>query len=166
MSSSLEQLDIRNASGKWLDYWGHLVSIDRSTDDIDNDTQYRSRIQYQPLGVRSNNFALHLAIESATGRTASVSDGGKPYVLSGSYLSSSGASLSYPGTTFPYFTSASSTWTRTLERLGPVTGSGTFIISLSLNSEETSIPQPVLSSLVPLINKWRPIGMPYVIQSL
>ena len=323
MSSSLEQMDLRNAAGKWLDYWGHLLSIDRSTDDIGNDSQYRSRIQYQSLGIRSNNFALYLAVQAATGRNVSVSDGGKPYVLSGSYLSSSGTLLAYPGTTFPYVnygssttyspstqtldttdifrdtvlgtatatgssgstsitiassspvtaflpgylidskitvaagsfvvgtryiildlgsaTSAnwntgagtssvtytigssfvaatngsvatggsvayslipdgtyivsntsstggngtlvlsnaltgalsstpifsySSTWTRTLERLGPVTGSGTFIISLSLNADETSLPQPVLSSLVPLINKWKPVGMPYVIQSL
>lgn len=103
MTSTLGQIDLRVASGYWLDYWGHLLGINRNTTDVENDDQYRLRIQFQSLGVRSTNLGIQKAVSTSVQRKCFVSDGGKPYVFSGSYTSSANTLLPSIGTIYPSY---------------------------------------------------------------
>jgi hypothetical protein len=51
-------------------------------------------------------------------------------------------------------------------KIGPDTGAGSFIAYVGLLSGESSLPSSAVSALTYLINKWKPAGMPFVIQSL
>ena len=85
MQSSLQQMDLRLASGSWLDYWGKLFSVSRSGFDYTNDSLYRARLQAETGGQKTNNVGLEDLLSSTLGRVVSVQDGGKPFTLSGTY---------------------------------------------------------------------------------
>lgn len=50
-------------------------------------------------------------------------------------------------------------------QLGPNTGAGSFIVYLKKNSDESIIPQSVTSLLTTVVNRWKPAGISFVIQS-
>lgn len=50
-------------------------------------------------------------------------------------------------------------------QLGPSTGAGSFIVYLKKNSGETTISQSVTSLLTTVVNRWKPAGISFVIQS-
>jgi hypothetical protein len=50
-------------------------------------------------------------------------------------------------------------------RTGPTTGAGSFVVYIQLYDTEYVLPQPVYSSLITLVNKWKPAGIPFMIKS-
>jgi hypothetical protein len=50
-------------------------------------------------------------------------------------------------------------------RTGPTTGAGSFVVYVELYDTEYVLPQPVYSSLITLVNKWKPAGIPFMIKS-
>ncbi|NBS88412.1 hypothetical protein EBS67_00105 [bacterium] len=140
MTSTLGQIDLRVASGYWLDYWGHLLGIDRNTTDIENDDQYRLRIQFQSLGVRSTNLGIQKAVSTSVQRKCFVSDGGKPYVFSGSYTSSANTPLPSIGTIYPSYL-----WISTATSLTSTTTVGS-IRKNSVESTAVSLGIPMIST--------------------
>lgn len=87
---ALQQMDLRIAQGKWLDFWGTLFSIPRISGEYGNDDGYRARLQSTIIGLGSTNVALENFVTSFTGRLCSVKDGGQPYALSGTNISATG----------------------------------------------------------------------------
>lgn len=69
---SMQQLDVRFASGRWLDWWGILYGVPRATEETD--AAYRKRITWEVMAPRCNNTALEIIIKDALGYDATVSD--------------------------------------------------------------------------------------------
>lgn len=69
----IRQIDIRLASGPWLDLWGEVWNIPRAAGE--SDSAYRNRIIYTITLPRVNNRALEALILRALGRQAVVADG-------------------------------------------------------------------------------------------
>jgi hypothetical protein len=67
------QMDLRQAEGEWLDFWGVLYGVGRPP--LEEDTRYRTRIDYLSLRPRSNNVAIEAAIGAILGLDATVTDG-------------------------------------------------------------------------------------------
>lgn len=67
------QIDIRQATGPWLDLWGLVWAIPRLP--AESDAAYRNRIIYTLTLPRANNQALEILIFRAFGRIATVRDG-------------------------------------------------------------------------------------------
>ena len=238
--AALSQTDLRLTTEQWADFWGHLLSVDRTSVDIGNDIVYKKRILREAVYPKSNNVALSELVTSITGRDSSVVDGGNPMILGGSsasvgvfdfaipnaLASSTSASLAPKvgdatrstltvGGTFtgkivsgqlltaPTTTGLTSNTYRVSEfltgsggagtylvsggattfgpttitftlptvgtldsgQLGPSTGAGSFIVYLKKNSGETTISQSVTSLLTTVVNRWKPAGISFVIQS-
>lgn len=70
----IEQMDVYQAVGPWLDLWGLIWHIPRVADE--GDVAYRRRIIYSLTLPRANNRALEALILRALGRSATVNDGG------------------------------------------------------------------------------------------
>lgn len=85
MFAAIQQTDVRQSTGKWIDYWGHLLGIDRFGSELNDDIGYRNRIQRDAVDQKSNNIAIEKLSEAATSRNTNVVDGGRPFLLSGSY---------------------------------------------------------------------------------
>lgn len=93
---ALSEMDLRTADNTWLDYWGKFFGYPRTSLEIGNDFLYRSRLQQEVTGFKSNNIALELLISASTGRDVSVRDGGQPFTFSGStYTGTSVATTNY-----------------------------------------------------------------------
>lgn len=69
----IRQVDIRRASGAWLDLWGQVWNIPRTSGEIDS--AYRDRLIYTITLPRVNNRGLEALILRALGRQATVADG-------------------------------------------------------------------------------------------
>lgn len=102
MQSSLRQMDLRLASGSWLDYWGKLFSVSRSGFDYNNDSLYRARLQAETGGQKTNNVGLEDLLSSTLDRVVTVQDGGKPFTLSGTYNYAYGAATFSSGSSSIY----------------------------------------------------------------
>ena len=85
--AALSQTDLRLTTEQWADFWGHLLSVDRTSVDIGNDIVYKKRILREAVYPKSNNLALSDLVTSITGRDSSVVDGGNPMILGGSSAS-------------------------------------------------------------------------------
>jgi len=85
--AALSQTDLRLTTEQWADFWGHLLSVDRTSIDIGNDIVYKKRILREAVYPKSNNVALSDLVTSITGRDSSVVDGGNPMILGGSSTS-------------------------------------------------------------------------------
>jgi hypothetical protein len=247
MKAALAQTDLRLAQEKWIDYWGRQLGITRQGNELYSDETYKNRIQAQITQQKSNNVALEYFVTSATGRSASVVDGGRPILLAGSAVIG-GVNTAITGTSLPtvdgsgftvnttingsngiatatiatggmgYKGGGSGTLTFTITggtslatgsvsvlngvatgtititsagngyaagsnvattatgstglttydesyRAGPTTGAGSFVVYVGLYDTEYVLPQPVYSSLITLINKWKPAGIPFMIKS-
>lgn len=72
LNEALAQLDIRTASGEWLDDWGRYFTVPRLP--AEPDDRYRQRIVTDPLRVLCNNNALAQLIELQTGIRVDIVD--------------------------------------------------------------------------------------------
>lgn len=73
LDTGIAQMDLRQAAGQWLDWWGALYGVPRPS--LEADARYRTRIQYYTLKPRSNNVAIADAIGAVLGVVATVEDG-------------------------------------------------------------------------------------------
>lgn len=81
MISALKQTDLHLAEKEWLDYWGNVIGVPRVTAEFNSDEFYRKRIQREAIYPKSNNWAIASMLRWATGLTATVTDGGQPFIL-------------------------------------------------------------------------------------
>jgi hypothetical protein len=98
----------------------------------------------------------------ASSTTSTTGRGG-----AGTYVVSSSASITSRSLTANVISDPNG-WTsvNNTYKIGPDTGAGSFIAYVGLLSGESSLPPSAVSALTYLINKWKPAGMPFVIQSL
>lgn len=73
LDMSLTQMDIRTASGRWLDWWGNLYGVARLN--FETDAHYRKRIVWEVMAPRANNVALEAILKEVLGYDARVTDG-------------------------------------------------------------------------------------------
>lgn len=68
----IAQMDLRQAEGEWLDFWGNLYGVGRPA--LEEDSRYRTRIAYLTLRPRANGVAIEDAIRAIYGVAATVDD--------------------------------------------------------------------------------------------
>lgn len=124
MKLALNQLDLRLASDKWLDYWGTMFGVSRSGFDYNNDSFYRYRLQAETSGQAATNVGMEDLLSSTLGRNVTVQDGGKPFALSGTYGYAYGIATFLSGSSSVY--------------LSPYSGS-TFVLNQTVVTSDTSI---------------------------
>jgi hypothetical protein len=81
VKNALRQTDLRVASGQWLNYWGDILGIPRSTSEIGLDENYRGRLLWETIMPKTNNWAIADILENALNGRARVVDGGAPFLL-------------------------------------------------------------------------------------
>lgn len=96
---SVQQLDVRFASGRWLDWWGILYGVPRVNNETDN--AYRKRITWEVMAPRCNNTALEIILKEALGYDATVSDSGGFAITWYSNRNAAGTPLRDPATGYP-----------------------------------------------------------------
>jgi hypothetical protein len=67
-----QQLDVRLASGRWLDWWGILYGVPRTASETDD--AYRLRITWEVMAPRCNNTAMEIILKEALGYDSVISD--------------------------------------------------------------------------------------------
>ena len=73
--SASEQLYLHTASSQWLDIWCRdYFGIPRYPDESDSD--FMSRVRAEVLSVKSNNFAIEMSVQQATGVILQIIDKG------------------------------------------------------------------------------------------
>lgn len=72
LDAGMRQLDVRQASGQWLDWWGSLYGVPRPN--LEGDSRYRTRIAYYSVRPRANNVAIQGAILAIFGLASTVVD--------------------------------------------------------------------------------------------
>jgi hypothetical protein len=72
LDEAVRQLDVRYASGRWLDWWGILYGVPRSL--YETDDRYRRRITYEVMAPRANNIAMEIILKEALGYESKISD--------------------------------------------------------------------------------------------
>lgn len=85
MTAAITQTDLRQSSGKWTDYWGHVLGVERLGSEVTDDIGYRNRIQREVVDQKANNIAIEKLAETSVSRKVNIVDGGQPFILSGSY---------------------------------------------------------------------------------
>lgn len=78
MRSFIYQIDQRLASGKWIDFWGNAIGLNRHDSEILEDLQYKLRIRHEISYPKVNNVALNQIIQIAGGPKVYLSDGSAP----------------------------------------------------------------------------------------
>lgn len=143
---------------------GLRVNITASSGSITNISIYTAGMGYNH-GISGSNTVIFTVNGGTTLAQCSVSvSNGVPY---GSITIISGGS-GYSTSTNVLTTQTNGTNNTTYDtsyRIGPTTGAGSFIVYILLKDGETALPQPLYSSLLQLINKWKPAGIPFVIKS-
>lgn len=78
LKNAIAQINLRLSSGKWQDFWGHLLGIDRYTSELLDDLSYKTRIQNDLTFPKVNNIALEILLSSVNRPIVTVTDGGSP----------------------------------------------------------------------------------------
>lgn len=130
----LRETDLRYADGVWVDRWGVLYGIVRSTGETDG--PYARRINFSAVQPKTNNFAISLIIKQALGvATATVTDVGPAMFQVNLGLTDDAAN--------PYDTSAINSFIKTYKALGTAG-----VLSLSSQGSEAYSTTSVVDTLI------------------
>lgn len=78
MQTTINQIDQRLGTGKWVDYWGNILGISRHTSEILDDMSYKLRMRQQISYPKVNNIALNQIIQIDNGPKIILTDGSAP----------------------------------------------------------------------------------------
>ena len=84
---AINQTDHRLASKDWLEHWGSILGVPRSSyeqfalETSEPDIIYRERMRREVMLPKVSNESIKYLTSQATGRVISVSDGGQPFLL-------------------------------------------------------------------------------------
>ena len=84
---AINQTDHRLASKDWLEHWGSILGVPRSSyeqfalETSEPDIIYRERMRREVMLPKVSNESIKYLTSQATGRAISVSDGGQPFLL-------------------------------------------------------------------------------------
>lgn len=144
MLGAIAQTDLRQTTGKWIDYWGGILGLPRLGAELGFDNSYRNRLQREVVEKKSNNYAIAKLAEQSISRKVDVVDGGQPFILSGSY--NLGTLLPTQGSMLPIATLPSITFN------GYIDGTTLYVMSIPTYTSPTVVNPYTGSSIVMTIS--------------
>lgn len=101
LHETVNQMDQRLSTGKWVDYWGNVLGIERYLSEYLEDLAYKLRMRFEISYPKVNNVALNDIVQIENGPKISVTDGTPPIMIPVASSSMySGVSTGTVGATF------------------------------------------------------------------
>ena len=155
LAAMKSQTDQRTGMGKWADKWGMFLGVARAIAGgiTETDAAYRKRVQREAVFFKSNNVAIEILIEAATGLRSVVTDGGSPFILPIIGLTA--------GTPLPNITNGETGASNLSDPLAPQAGQGNFTVQML-----DVLGNYTVADITNFVTKWKPAGVTFAVQTV
>ena len=172
LDAALAQFDVRRATGQWIDLLGLVLGVPRLASEVGNDAAYRVRLLRERFEEKGNNRAIEYLLFTATGKRASVIDGGLPFLLAdiarmgtmdAAAKTAYRASLSVLAdidSMVGMTSGEKDDYRATLYTLGPQSGAGTFLVDM-LDALGTY----TVGEIETLVTAWKAGGLTFTVRT-